>query len=257
MQDHVLIGPGVFSLHLPCRKQFQYLFNSQQWIDTWRSKFKQKTLCVLLACWSERRKSPRSRKILITLCRVMPDTCKNTWYSGLILIWESSEKDWSSIRQDRTQSSFREYFHQVALWELKDWKAENHCIKAIFVASSTTEDLFERHDLNWTRGNDELGSTVGTSTSRETRSTVTWRNSSIWFFHATQSPKTNEDRSGKPVVQEIVGVLQEETKLFRQNGENPWQRKNNMSEITTAQGNLKERRYSTQCKKIIISKKSW
>ena len=27
-----------------------------------------------------------------------------------------------------------------------------------------------------------------------------------------------------------------------------------MSEITTAQGNLKERRYSTQCKKTIISK---
>ena len=30
MQDHVLIGLGIFPLHLPCGKQFQYLFNSQQ-----------------------------------------------------------------------------------------------------------------------------------------------------------------------------------------------------------------------------------
>ena len=39
LQDHVLIGPGIFSLHLPCGKQFQSLFNYQQWIDTWRSEF--------------------------------------------------------------------------------------------------------------------------------------------------------------------------------------------------------------------------
>ena len=50
------------SLYLPCRKQFQYLFNSQQRIDTWRSRIKHRTICVLLACWSKRRKSPRSRK---------------------------------------------------------------------------------------------------------------------------------------------------------------------------------------------------
>ena len=37
-------------LHLPCGKQFQSLFNYQQWTDTWRSKFEQKTNCVLLTC---------------------------------------------------------------------------------------------------------------------------------------------------------------------------------------------------------------
>ena len=50
MQDHVLIFTWNISLYLPCRKQFQYLFNSQQRIDTWRSRIKQKTICVLLAC---------------------------------------------------------------------------------------------------------------------------------------------------------------------------------------------------------------
>ena len=48
MQDHVLISPGIFPYILPCRKQFQYLFTSQQRIDTWRSRIKQKTICVLL-----------------------------------------------------------------------------------------------------------------------------------------------------------------------------------------------------------------
>ena len=50
MQDHVLIGPGVFPYIYHVGSNFKYLFNSQQWIDTWRSKFKQKTICVLLAC---------------------------------------------------------------------------------------------------------------------------------------------------------------------------------------------------------------
>ena len=50
LQGNVLIGPGIFPLLLPCGKQFQSLFNYQQWIDTWRSEFEQKTICILLAC---------------------------------------------------------------------------------------------------------------------------------------------------------------------------------------------------------------
>ena len=50
LQDNVLIGPGNIPLHLSCGKQFQSLFNYQQWTHTWRSEFEQKTICVLLAC---------------------------------------------------------------------------------------------------------------------------------------------------------------------------------------------------------------
>ena len=67
-----------------------------------------------------------------------------------------------------------------------------------------------RHDLNWTRGNDELGSTVehrpvGKLVQQSLGETVQFGSSK-----PTQSPKTNEDRSGKPVAQETVSVLQEE-----------------------------------------------
>ena len=67
-----------------------------------------------------------------------------------------------------------------------------------------------RHDLNWIRGNDELGSTVehrpvGKLVQQSLGETLQSGSSK-----PTQSPKTNGDRSGKPVAQEIVGVLQEE-----------------------------------------------
>ena len=44
-------------LHLPRRMRVQFSFYYQQWIDTWRPRFDQKTDSVLLACWSKRRKS--------------------------------------------------------------------------------------------------------------------------------------------------------------------------------------------------------
>ena len=68
-----------------------------------------------------------------------------------------------------------------------------------------------RHDLNWTRGNDDLGSTVehrpvGKLVQQSLGETVHFASSK-----PTQSTKTNGDRSGKPVAQEIVvGVLQEQ-----------------------------------------------
>ena len=50
LQDHVVIEPGIFPLHLPHRMRIQSSFYYQQWIDTWRSEFEQKTICVLLTC---------------------------------------------------------------------------------------------------------------------------------------------------------------------------------------------------------------
>ena len=68
-----------------------------------------------------------------------------------------------------------------------------------------------RNDLDWAKGNDNVGSTVehrpvGKIVQQSLGETVHFGSSK-----PTQSPKTNGDRSGKPVAQEIVvGVLQEE-----------------------------------------------
>ena len=66
-----------------------------------------------------------------------------------------------------------------------------------------------RRDLNWNQGQDQ-GFTVehrpvGKLVQQSLGETVQFDSSK-----PTQFPKTNEDRSGKPVAQEIVGVLQEE-----------------------------------------------
>ena len=66
-----------------------------------------------------------------------------------------------------------------------------------------------RHDLNWNKGQDQ-GSTVehrpvGKLVQQSLGETVQFRSSK-----PTQSPKPIEDRSGRPVTQEIVSVLQEE-----------------------------------------------
>ena len=66
-----------------------------------------------------------------------------------------------------------------------------------------------RHDLNWNKGQDQ-GFTVehrpvGKFVQQSLGETVQFGSSK-----PTQSPKTIEDRSGRPVTQEIVSVLQEE-----------------------------------------------
>ena len=66
-----------------------------------------------------------------------------------------------------------------------------------------------RHDLNWNKGQDQ-GSTVehrpvGKLVQQSLGETVQFDSSK-----PTQSPKPIEDRSGRPVTQEIVSVLQEE-----------------------------------------------
>ena len=71
-----------------------------------------------------------------------------------------------------------------------------------------------RNDLNWTRGNDDLGSTVehrpvGKLVQQSLGETLQFGSSK-----PTQSPKPIEDRSVKPVTQEIVSVARR-TKFFR------------------------------------------
>ena len=74
-----------------------------------------------------------------------------------------------------------------------------------------------RHDLNWNKGQDQ-GSTVehqpvGKLVQQSLGETV-----QFGFFKPIQSPEPIEDRSGKPVAQEIVSVLQEELS----SSDRPW-----------------------------------
>ena len=76
-----------------------------------------------------------------------------------------------------------------------------------------------KHDLNWSKGKDQ-GSTVehrpvGKLVQQSLGETLQFGSSS----KPTQSPKPTEDRTGKPVTQEIVGKLQEELSSSDRTGE--------------------------------------
>ena len=134
MQDHVLIGRGVFLYIYHVGDNFNISSILSNGLISGGQNLSRRQ-SVFFAFWSKKRKSQRSRKYWLLCAASCPIRAKHLEksirirYSGLILILESSKKDWCSIRQDRTQSSFRVYFQQVALWELKDWKAEKHCTK--------------------------------------------------------------------------------------------------------------------------------
>ena len=75
-----------------------------------------------------------------------------------------------------------------------------------------------RHDLNWTRGNDELGSTVehrpvGKLVQQSLGETV-----QLGSSKPIQSPETNEDRSGKPVAKRLLVCCKKSSVLPTERG---------------------------------------
>ena len=76
-----------------------------------------------------------------------------------------------------------------------------------------------KHDLNWTKGNDQSGSTVehqpvGKLVQQSLGETLQTGSSK-----PTQFPKPIEDRTGQPVTQEIVGKSQGELSSSDRTGE--------------------------------------
>ena len=147
------------SLRLPCGKQFQHSFDFQQWFETWWSRIKRKTIFVLFAYWPKGWRSSKSRKywlfcaascsIRAKLMEKAPGYDILDWYWS----WNHRRKIEISIKRNRMQSSFKEYFHQVALWKLKDWKAQ-------YLSPRPPPKISLRNDFDWAKGKDNLGFTV-------------------------------------------------------------------------------------------------
>ena len=88
-------------------------------------------------------------------------------------------------------------------------KSEEKLYERQYLSPRPPPKISLKHDLNWNKGQDQ-GFTVehrpvGKLVQQSLGETVQFGSSK-----PTQSPKPIEDRSGKPVAQEIVSVLQEE-----------------------------------------------
>ena len=128
IQDNVLIGPGIF-LYLPCGKPFQSSFNYQQWIDTWRSEFEQKTNCVLLASWSKKWRSQRSREywLLCTASRTIHAKCmeETSRYGILGRYWSWNQRR-INVLSDKIERNYSSWNTSSPLhcksWKIEKWK---------------------------------------------------------------------------------------------------------------------------------------
>ena len=119
------------------------------WTGTWRPEFEQKTICVLLACWSKRRRPQRSKEYWLLCSASCPIRAKHLeTASGYgILDWSWS---WNHQRRIEVLSNTieRNYSSRDTSSKLhsKSWKIEKlrkMIWKAIIVSSPITEDLFE------------------------------------------------------------------------------------------------------------------
>ena len=110
------------------------------------------SFCLLI----QRQRASRSCKDWLhctTSCTILAQCLEETsrrGIFGLILILRF-KKDWHSIRLDRMQSSCKKHFQLIVVQKLWDWRLEKS-----YMRNHTC--LLDHHD--WTRGNDELGSTV-------------------------------------------------------------------------------------------------
>ena len=107
-----------------------------------------------------------------------------------------------------------------------------HCIVKV-ERLKTGEKLYERqylssrpppkislkHDLNWTKGNDQSGSTVEHQPVGKLVQQSLGETLQAGSSKPTQFPKPIEDRTGKPVTQEIVGKSQGELSSSDRTGE--------------------------------------
>ena len=108
-----------------------------------------------------------------------------------------------------------------------------------------------KHDLNWTRGNDQ-GSTVehqpvGKLVQQSLGEVLQFGSSK-----PTQFRKPTEDRTGKPVTQEIVGNSQGELSSSDRTVEPVKDEEKRVINVLDRTGKLVESSTHTQCKNVIL-----
>ena len=97
------------------------------------------------------------------------------------------------------QLFFKEHFQLIAFQKLKDWKLEKFLIERAYLSPRPPPKISLRHDHNWTRGNDQVGSTVEQQPVGKLVQQSSGEAPRVIFSKPTPSkPNPICDRSGKP-----------------------------------------------------------
>ena len=215
MQDHVLIGPGVFPYiyHVGSNFNLHSIIGNGLIPGGQESSRRQSVFFLPVDPRDENHRDPENIDYSVPrLARYV----QNTWKRHQdTVFWIDIDlgiiKEGLKFYQTRSNAIILQgVLPPSCIVRAERLKGGEPLYKRQYLSPRPPPKISLRHDLNWTRGNDELGSTVehrpvGKLVQQSLGETVQFGSSK-----PTQSPKTNEDRSGKPVAQEIAGVLQEE-----------------------------------------------
>ena len=138
------------------------------------------------------------------------DTCTvhgrnvKTRYCGSILIFRL-KRDYHSIKHDRMQLSFKEHFQLIVFKKVVRLKTGEVLYEKPYISPRPPPKISLRHDHDWTRGNDELDSTVEQQPVGKLVQQSVGEIQHVKFSKRTQpKPKPICDRSGKPEDTEDV-----------------------------------------------------
>ena len=214
LRDNVLIGPGIFSYIYHVGSTFNlYSIISNGLVPGGQNLSRRQTVFFLLV--DPRNESHRDPEYVDfsvpRLARYMHKAWKRHQDAVFWVDIDLAIKEGLTFYQTRSNAI------------ILQGRLPAHCIVKV-ERLKTGEKLHERqnlsprpppkislkHDLNWTRGNDQSGSTVEHQPVGKLVQQSLGETLQAGSSKPTQFPKPIEDRTGQPVTQEIVSVLQEE-----------------------------------------------
>ena len=164
LQDNVIIQRGFFQhiYHIGCASSSS--FCHQQWIDTWRSEFKQETESILFAYWSQRQRPWRSCNDWVectSSSAIRAQRMEEAPRRGILgWYWSWNQKGLTFYQTRSHAIIFQETLPAYCIPKIVRLKPGEVLYEKSFMSPRPPPKISLRHDHDWTRVNDELGSTV-------------------------------------------------------------------------------------------------
>ena len=149
-----------------------------------------------------------TQNILTSLYHVSGDTCKmhgrdiKMRYFGSILILET-RKDLVFYQTRSNAIILQGTLPAHCIVKVERLKTGEKLYERQFLSPRPPPKISLKHDLNWTKGNDQSGSTVEHHPVGKLVQVSLGETLQAGSSKPTQFPKPIEDRTGKPVTQEI------------------------------------------------------
>ena len=191
LQDNVLIGPGIFPYiyHVGSNFNLHSIVRNGLVPGSQNLSRRQYVFFLPVDPRNEDHKDPEYVDYSAPrLARYLQKCMEETSRCGILGRYWSWNQRRISVLSDKIKRNYSSRNTSSPLY-CKSWKIENgeKLYERQYLSPRPPPKISLKHDLNWSKGKDQ-GSTVETSTSWKTRSTVTWRSTSTWFFQANPIP---------------------------------------------------------------------